>query len=144
MLLQSKMERTTTPLPFPSPSPSPNPNPNPNPDPSLNRTTPFRPPARPTDHHRESDSTKIPHDNALFQHVCIAANHGELTLIESFIILFAQHLCFVHTTHTPCCHHCTAMLGSAVSINKWTILCFNKTRVFRAINEQYRHHVAAI
>ena len=101
-----------TPLPFP-PRPSPSPHPNPNPDPTLNRTTPFHPPARPIIIEKER-SSQLPNDNALFQHVCFATNLGELTLIESSMILFAKHLCFVHTTHTPCPHHNTAMLGSAV------------------------------
>ena len=82
------------------PRPSPNPNPNPNPDPTLHRTTPFHPPARPTDHHRESDPPKYPNDNALFQHVCFATNHGGLTLIESTIIVFPKHLSCTHDTYT--------------------------------------------
>ena len=89
-------------------------------------------------------SSQIPNDNALFRHVCFATNLGELTPIGSTIILFAKHLRFVHTTHTPCPHHNTAMLNSAVSIYKWAMIRFNKTRLFRTMNEQYRHHVAAI
>ena len=110
MLLQFKMERLPLPpLPFPSPLPTPTPNrPHPNPHHSIPST---RPPDRSSSRER---SSQIPNDNALFRHVCFATNHGRLTLIESTIILFAKHLCFVHTTHTPCCHHCTAMLGSAV------------------------------
>ena len=129
------------PPPLP-PRPSSSPNPNPNPDPTLNRTTPFHPPARPII--IESGSSKIPKDNALFRHVYVATNLGELTLIESTIILFAKYSCGVHTTHAPCSDRNTAMLNSTVSIYKWTIICFNQTRLFPAMNEAYRHHVAAI
>ena len=158
MLLQSKMER----LPLPSPSPRPSPSQSPSPSPALPFTAPLHsihPPDRSSSRER---SFQIPDDNALFQHVCFATNLGELTLIESTIILFAKHLCFVHTTHTPCSHHNTAMLNSAVlgkptlphhthttttthpppaivnpitgtiTTYKWTIICFNETPSFLA------------
>ena len=135
MLLQTKMERLPLPSPPlpPRPFPSQPPPPPPSPSPALPFTAPLHsihPPDRSSSRER---SSQIPNENALFQHVCFATNHGGLTLIESTIILFAKHFCFVHTTHTSCCNHCNTMLGSAVSIYKWTIICFNKTRVFRAI-----------
>ena len=100
------------PLPFPSPLPLPTPQPQPRPHPKPHHSIPStRPPDRSSSRER---SSQIPNDNALFQHVCFATNHGGLTLIESTIILFAKHLYLVHTTHTPCCHHFTAMLGPAV------------------------------
>ena len=131
------------PLPSPSPRPSPSQSPSPSqPYPSPNHFIPStRPPDRSSSRER---SSQIPNDNALFQHVCFATNHGGLTFIESVIILFAKRFCFVHTPHTPCSHHNTAMLNSAVSTCKWAIICLNETRVFRALNAQYRHHVTAI
>ena len=115
MLLQSKMERWSPPSPSHI-APPPSPNPNPNPDPTLNRPLhSINPPARPII--IESGSSQIPNDNALFQHVCVATDLGELTLTKSAIMLVAKRVCFAHTPHTPCCHHYTAMLKSMVFNN---------------------------
>ena len=115
MLMQSKMGRWSLPSPSPSPLPLPRPQlqPKPQPYPSPHHSIPC---TRPT-FIIESASSQITNDNALFQHVCFATNLGGLTLIESTIILFAEHLCFVHTTHTPCSHHNTDMLNSMVFNN---------------------------
>ena len=150
------MGRWPPPTRPPRPSP-PHPHPTPSPTPSQHHSIPStRPPDRSSSRAIRPKYPTIMHCFNMF----FATNHGGLTLIESAIILFAKHFCFVHTTHTPCCHHCTAMFGSAVLGNlpypitptppppppttghrtphtrtittyKWTIICFNKTRLFR-------------
>ena len=69
------------PLPLAPPPPHPHPQPYPSPNHSI-------PSTRPTDRSSSRErSSQIPNDNALFQHVCFATNHGGLALIESAIIL---------------------------------------------------------
>ena len=89
-------------LPSPPLAPSRPLTPTPTPTQPYPLTAPLHsthPPARPII--IDTDSSQITNDNGLFQHVCVATNLGELTIIESALMFCCEtRLLRTHNAYT--------------------------------------------